>query len=101
MKKWKKSNGVMCAVMTLVCVLLCFLPEQYENASTRIPRASVRIEEVQNDALYPVGIVYSGVQNCRVTVLGGTYKGESAWTRTSCIRPETTRTRWCRWATRG
>ena len=79
MKKWKKSNGVMCAVMTLVCVLLCFLPEQYENASTRIPRASVRIEEVQNDALYPVGIVYSGVQNCRVTVLGGTYKGESAW----------------------
>ena len=79
MKKWKKSNGVMCAVMTLVCVLLCFLPEQYENASTRIPRASVRIEEVQNDALYPVGIVYSGVQNCRVTVLGGAYKGESAW----------------------
>ena len=47
MKKWKKSNGVMCAVMTLVCVLLCFLPEQYENASTRIPRASVRIEEAQ------------------------------------------------------
>ena len=73
MKKWKKSNGVMCAVMTLVCVLLCFLPEQYENASTRIPRASVRIEEVQHDALNPVANDNTGVQNCRVTARGGTY----------------------------
>ena len=79
MKRPKKSNVIMCVVMTLVCVLLCFLPEQYENASTRIPRESVRIEEVQNDALYPIGIVYSGVQNCRVTVLSGAYRGESAW----------------------
>lgn len=69
----------MCAVMLLLCAALCLLPERYENASTHIPRGRVRIEEVDNTGLYPVGIVYSGVQSCRVTVLSGEYEGESVW----------------------
>lgn len=75
--KRRKSNVVACAVMLLVCAALCLLPERYENASTRIPRGRVRIEEVDNAGLYPVGIVYSGVQSCRVTVLSGEHAGES------------------------
>lgn len=77
--KLQKSNAVMCVVMVLLCALLCLLPERYENASTQIPRERVRIEEVDNAGLYPVGIVYSGVQNCRVTVLSGEHAGESVW----------------------
>ncbi|MDO5376693.1 MAG: YibE/F family protein [Clostridia bacterium] len=75
----KRSNAVMCVVMILFCAALCLLPERYENASTQIPRGRVRIEEVDNAGLYPVGIVYSGVQNCRVTVLSGEHQGEKAW----------------------
>ena len=75
-RNWKKSNLVMCVVMLAVCALLCLLPERYENASTHIPRERVRIDEVDNTGLYPVGIVYSGVQNCQVTVLSGEHTGE-------------------------
>ena len=39
----------------------------------------MRIDEVNNDALFPLGIVYSGVQGCKVTVLSGEHAGESAW----------------------
>ncbi|MGN0773980.1 MAG: YibE/F family protein [Candidatus Ventricola sp.] len=78
-RNWKKSNVVMCAVMLAVCALLCLLPERYENASTHIPRERVRIDEVDNTGLYPVGIVYSGVQNCCVTVLTGEHAGKSVW----------------------
>ena len=78
-KDWKKSNVVMCVVMLAVCTLLCLLPERYENASTHIPRERVRIDEVDNTGLYPVGIVYSGVQSCRVTVLSGEHSGETVW----------------------
>ena len=78
MKQLKRSNVVMCVVMLLLCTALCLLPERYENASTHIPRERVRIEEVDNSGLYPIGIVYSGVQNCRVTVLSGEHAGESA-----------------------
>lgn len=78
MKRLKRSNVVMCVVMLLLCAALCLLPERYENASTHIPRERVRIEEVDNSGLYPIGIVYSGVQNCRVTVLSGEHAGESA-----------------------
>lgn len=78
MKRLKRSNVVMCVVMLFLCAALCLLPERYENASTHIPRERVRIEEVDNSGLYPIGIVYSGVQNCRVTVLSGEHTGESA-----------------------
>ncbi|MDD3410463.1 MAG: YibE/F family protein, partial [Eubacteriales bacterium] len=42
-----------------------------------IPREQARIESVDNSALYPVGIVYSGVQNCQVTVLTGEFAGQN------------------------
>ena len=76
---WRRSSAAMCVVMLVLCVLLCLLPEQYENASTHIPRERVRIDEVDNTGLFPVGIVYSGVQSCRVTVLSGEHRGESVW----------------------
>lgn len=78
-RTWRKSNAVMCVVMIAVCALLCLIPERYQNASSTIPRERVRVEEVNNDGLFPLGIVYSGVQSCRVTVLTGEHKGESVW----------------------
>ena len=64
--------------MLVVCGLLCLIPEAFTNPSSAIPRERVRIESVDNTQLYPLGIVYSGSQNCEVTVLTGEYAGESA-----------------------
>ena len=106
----KKTNLAMCAVMLAVCVLLCLLPERYENASTHIPRERVRIDEVDNTGLYPVGIVYSGVQNCRVTVLSGEHAGKSVWAsnylnsaldKDKLYAPGVSPARWCRAAESG
>lgn len=74
-----RSSAILCVVMLAVCALLCMLPDRYQNESSRIPRERVRVEEVKNDALFPLGIVYSGVQSCRVTVLSGEHEGESVW----------------------
>lgn len=74
----RRSSAIMCVIMVLLCAALCLIPEQYQNASTAIPRERVRIEAVDNDALYPVGIVYSGAQTCRVRVLSGEYQGQEA-----------------------
>ena len=70
-KRAMKSSAIICVVTLVACALLCMLPERYQTASSLIPRARVRIDEVNNDALYPLGIVYSVVQGCRVTVLSG------------------------------
>ena len=73
-----KSNLIFSAVMLVVCGLLCLIPDAYTNPSSAIPREQVRIDSVDNTQLYPLGIVYSGSQNCEVTVLTGEYAGETA-----------------------
>ncbi|MDD3213638.1 MAG: YibE/F family protein, partial [Eubacteriales bacterium] len=74
MKKKRKSL-IFSAVMIVVCVLLCLLPNTHSNEYSAIPREKVHIDAVDNSDLMPIGIVYSGVQNCTVTVLTGEYKG--------------------------
>ena len=76
--KPSRSNLIFSLVMLVVCGLLCLIPEAFTNPSSSIPRERVRIESVDNTQLYPLGIVYSGSQNCEVTVLTGEYAGESA-----------------------
>ena len=76
--KKSRSNLIFSLVMLVVCGLLCLIPEAFTNPSSAIPRERVRIESVDNTQLYPLGIVYSGSQNCEVTVLTGEYAGESA-----------------------
>lgn len=73
-----KSNLIFSAVMLVVCGLLCLIPDAYTNPSSTIPREQVRIDSVDNSQLYPLGIVYSGSQNCDVTILTGEYAGETA-----------------------
>ena len=73
-----KSNLIFSAVMLVVCGLLCLIPDAYTNPSSTIPREQVRIDSVDNTQLYPLGIVYSGSQNCEVTILTGEYAGETA-----------------------
>ena len=73
----KRSNYIICAVMVVVCALLLLVPDRHENQTTLIPREQVRIDTVDNSALYPIGIVYSGVQACTVTVMTGESKGAS------------------------
>ncbi|MDD3410860.1 MAG: hypothetical protein PHY12_08615, partial [Eubacteriales bacterium] len=74
--KKRRTNWIFCAVMLVFCGLLCLIPDTRLNATASIPREQARIESVDNSALYPVGIVYSGVQNCQVTVLTGEFAGQ-------------------------
>ena len=78
-KAGKKSTLIASGVMLVVCALLCLIPDAYTNPSSLIPREQVRIESVDNTQLYPLGIVYSGSQNCEVTVLTGEYAGETVY----------------------
>lgn len=75
--KSRRFSWIFCAVMLVVCGLLCLLPDTHLNPTAAIPREQVRIDSVDNSALYPIGIVYSGVQSCEVTVLSGQHAGES------------------------
>ena len=76
--KTRRNSLILSAVMAAVCVLLCLIPDTRLNPYSAIPRAQVRIDAVDNTALYPVGIVYSGVQSCTVTVLSGPQAGSTA-----------------------
>ena len=79
MDRMKRRNGlVICLVMAAVSALLLLLPDRFLTQYSLIPREQVRVDAVDNTALYPVGIVYSGAQSCLVTVLTGAYAGESA-----------------------
>lgn len=63
-------------VITIVlCVVLLMLPEPIQNEAKVVPRAQVEILTVNNEFLDPLGIVYSGVQDCTVRVTEGKYKG--------------------------
>lgn len=71
-----KQNWLMCLVMLIFCGLLCLLPDEHLNITSRFPREKVRIEQVDNSMLDAIGIVYNGVQPCRVKILTGDYAGE-------------------------
>lgn len=74
---WKKrQNWIFCVVTLLLCGLLCLLPDEHLNITSTFPREQVRIEEVDNRMLDAIGIVYNGVQPCRVRILTGEYAGE-------------------------
>lgn len=72
-----KQNWLMCLVMLIFCGLLCLLPDEHLNITSRFPREKVRIEQVDNSMLDAIGIVYNGVQPCRVKILTGDYAGEA------------------------
>lgn len=61
----------------LLCALLCLLPNEYLNVTGTFPREKVRVDSVDNGMLDALGITYSGVQPCWVTVLTGEHKGET------------------------
>lgn len=77
-KKKNRQSLILCGVMLAVCALLCMLPNEYLNVTSTFPREKVRIDTVDNSQLFPIGIVYSGVQACTVTVMDGEYAGETA-----------------------
>lgn len=73
-----RQNWIFCAVMLVLCLLLCLIPDRYGNITSTFPRTKVRIDAVDNSLLDAVGIVYNGAQVCDVTVLGGDYAGQNA-----------------------
>lgn len=73
-----KTNWIICIVMLAVCLLLCLLPNEYENITSQFPREKVRIDRVDNGMLDAVGIVYNGVQTCDITILTGEHAGKTA-----------------------
>lgn len=75
-KRRRRSNWIFCAVGIALCVALYFLPSPGQPlAAASVPRVRVKILSVDNSALYPLGIVYSGVQNCVALVMEGPWKG--------------------------
>lgn len=77
-KSSARTNWIVCLATLALCLLLCLIPNEYENITARFPRARVRIESVDNSLLDAVGIVYNGVQTCKITVLTGDYAGQQA-----------------------
>lgn len=72
-----RRDWIYCAVMLVVCVALCFLPEYSYTEYGAIPRERVRVLEVDNSQLMPLGIVYSGVQYCEVEIISGEHAGQT------------------------
>ncbi|MGN0297805.1 MAG: YibE/F family protein [Lachnospiraceae bacterium] len=71
----------------LVCLvmigILLVLPTGYENASASkwdgAERVSAKVIAVDNTTVINTGLVQSGDQECQVTILGGSHKGETYW----------------------
>lgn len=75
-KNNNKTNWIICIVMMVVCLLLCLIPNEHENITGSFPREKVRIDSVDNSMLDAVGIVYNGVQTCKITIITGDHAGE-------------------------
>ena len=76
MKREKRRSLILCAVMLILCGLLCLLPNGHANVTSGFPRVQVRVEQVNNSLLDAVGIAYNGAQTCEVTILTGEHRGE-------------------------
>ncbi|MGI6699218.1 MAG: YibE/F family protein [Christensenellales bacterium] len=74
--RFAKNKWVHFLVVLLLSALLLLLPEGIENESKVIPRAQVEILSVNDDMLDPLGIVYSGAQDCIVRINEGEHKGK-------------------------
>ncbi|NLD51557.1 MAG: YibE/F family protein [Clostridiales bacterium] len=73
----KKMNLIFVLVAALLTVGMMLLPDASPNSeATGIPREKVRVVAVDNSMLDPLGIVYSGVQQCQAEILTGPHKGE-------------------------
>ena len=73
--KDKRRNWIFCLVMGAVCAALALLPPVTDSAAAAVPRARARVLSVDNSALMPLGIVYSGVQRAQVLILSGAHAG--------------------------
>ncbi len=73
----RRTSLITCLVMLAICGLLCLLPDEFLNVTSAFPREKVRVDSVDNGMLDALGITYSGVQPCQVTVLTGEHRGES------------------------
>ena len=73
-----RKNWIICLVMMAICLLLCLIPNEYENITGSFPREKVRIDSVDNSMLDAVGIVYNGVQTCQITIMSGDHAGETS-----------------------
>ena len=71
-----RMNWIICFVMMAICLLLCLIPNSYENITGSFPRERARVDSVDNSMLDAVGIVYNGVQSCRITIMTGEHAGE-------------------------
>lgn len=76
MKRDKRRSLILCVVMLVFCMLLCLLPDEHLNVTSRFPRERVRIDSVDNSMLDAIGIAYNGVQPCKITILTGELAGQ-------------------------
>ena len=71
----KRRNWIFCLVVGLLSCALAWLPSPGVLSGNSAPRERVRILSVDNALLQPLGVVYSGVQNCEVEIVSGAYAG--------------------------
>lgn len=75
----RKNNWTYVLVAACVTGLLLLLPShQREAGRDAVPRARVKILSVDNSMLDPLGLVFTGVQACRVEIMDGAHKGRTA-----------------------
>ena len=75
MTESKRRNWIFCIVVGLLSCALGWLPSPGVLSRSNAPREKVCIIAVDNTMLQPLGVVYSGVQNCEVEILSGAYSG--------------------------
>ena len=71
----KRRNWLFCIVMGLAAFLMTLLPDPVIRPAGQVPRCQVRVRSVNNSAMDPVGLVYTGVQACEVEITQGPYRG--------------------------
>ena len=71
----KRRNWIFCIVIGLLSCALAWLPSPGVLNGNHAPREKVRVLSVDNALLQPLGVVFSGVQNCEIEVLSGAHRG--------------------------
>lgn len=76
MKKDTRRSVIFLVVVTLLCVLMGFMPAAYPaRMPANATREKARVISVDNSQIAPLGIVYSGTQEAYVEILSGDFKG--------------------------
>ena len=73
-----KNNNVFTILITVLCVLLYFIPTGFPTQEDDYERSEALVLAVDNQSVYQRGVVQTGVQGVTVEILSGPFKGQQA-----------------------